>query len=300
MKLNLKANEKVTVYDKLEYVTYDNKEKFILSGRALGIEEEDNRAYDFASIFLKLLNLSDNDFQNLGDHIGILKSVITKKPYNVENAIIFKTKMYINDINSKKLIDKYEIFKISCELGYFKMVESYQRYDFKNIDNTKNANLKKYSSDNLNYIYKCYKENKIKALTAYKIEEFEDFIVASLSEIFEKKKTIKKCENCGKYFIPKRSDAFYCDNPSPQNETKLCKDYAPANKSKDEAYNTYRRIYKSLKGKIDYYSKPGDEILHQQYEETFNRFIEENTEKKKQFENGDITKEEYLEWLKEQ
>ena len=199
-----------------------------------------------------------------------------------------------------KPIEKDDIFRISCELGYFKMVDPCVRHDFKSIDSKKLNGIKKYSSDNLNYIYKCYKENKIKALTAYKIEEFEDFIVASLSEIFEKKKTIKKCENCGKYFIPKRSDAFYCDNPSPQNETKLCKDYAPANKSKDEAYNTYRRIYKSLKGKIDYYSKPGDEILHQQYEETFNRFIEENTEKKKQFENGDITKEEYLEWLKEQ
>ncbi len=303
MKLNIKANEDVTVFDKLEFVIYGNKEKFILSGKALGVELEDNKTYGFASIILNLLNMEDNDFQDLENHIGILNSVITPNPYNIERAVLQKTKIYIDDINSNDFIKKDDIFRISCELGYFKMVDPCVRHDFKSIDSKKLNGIKKYSSDNLNYIYKCCKENKIKTLTTYKIEDFEDFIVASLSEIFGRNKTIKKCKNCGKYFIPKKSDASYCDSLSPQDVSKTCKDFARTNNhnirlKKDEIYNSYRIISKSFSNKIRYYKERNDKILCQQHEETYNKFKKEYSEKEEQFKNKSITKKEFLEWLK--
>ena len=62
-----------------------------------------------------------------------------------------------------------------------------------------------------------------------------------------------KCKNCGNYFVPaRRSDAKYCDYPSPQQKTKTCKEIgaqiARANKEKnDAATKQYRKLYMQMK-----------------------------------------------------
>lgn len=293
MKLNIKANENVTVYDRLEYVVYDNKEKFIISGRALDIEDS-SKPYDFASILLNLLNLKNEEFQNLENYIGLLMSVVTKKPYNLEKAIIQKTKIYIDDINSNKFDNKYDIFKIVCELGYFKTIQSQERHDLKKAININNNNIKKYSLENLNHIYKLYKNKKIKTFTTYQIKEFEDFIVAVLSEIFKNGKTIVKCKNCGKYFIPGRSDGFYCSNSSPQDKTKTCKKFAPQNiHSKSPECQIHTKIRKSLHGKMKYYEN--EKSLYDKYKNNFDNYMNDCN----QIENN-IKNKESINWLKEQ
>lgn len=301
MKLNVKANENVTCFDKLKYIVCDNKEKFTISSTALDIEEDIGKTNELGSLFLTLLNLKDDDFQNLEDYIEPLRSIIPleRKPYNIENAILYKTKIYIENIISNNYDKKYEIFKITCELGYFKVVIPYEQHDLKKISEKINVGIKKYSSENLNYIYKYYKEKKIKTFTTYEITEFEDFIVATLSEIFKRGKTIKKCKNCGKYFIPKRSDAQYCDNPSPQNPEKTCKEYAPSDALiQNKIFQLYRKIYKSLNGKKGYYCD--DKALYKEHEENYTKFIRENNEQKKQIKCGKRTSEEYTQWLTEQ
>lgn len=36
---------------------------------------------------------------------------------------------------------------------------------------------------------------------------------------------VKKCTNCGKYFVPlRRSDTIYCDRSSPFNLSRTCKE----------------------------------------------------------------------------
>ncbi len=301
MKLNVKANECVTCFDKLKYIVYDNKEKFTISSTALGIEEDIGKTNELASLFLTLLNLKDGDFQNLEDYIEPLKGIIPleHKPYNIEKAILFKTKIYIEDIISNNYDKKYEIFKITCELGYFKVITPYEHHDFKKISEKRNINIKKYSSENLSYIYKYLKENKIKTFTTYEITELEDFVVATLSEIFKRGKTIKKCKNCGKYFIPKRSDALYCDNPSPQNPEKTCKEFAPSDALiQNKVFQLYRKIYKSLNGKKGYYHD--DKELYKEHEENYTKFVKENNEQKEQMNYGNRTIEEYTQWLTDQ
>lgn len=288
MKLRVKANEDVIVFDKLEYVVNNNKEKFVISGRAVGIEIDDSESYDLFTILLKLLNLKDKDFHNMDKRVGLLRTVLSEKPYNFENAVIFKTKLFLNNINTKDIDNKADIFKIVCELGQFKLVTPNERYDLKIIKN------KKHDLENLNRINKLYSDKKIKKYKAYEIEDFEDFIVASLSEVFNNGKTIVKCKNCGKYFVPKKSNAFYCDNPSPQNKKKTCKQFAPQNiNSKDVAYKLYTKIRKSLHGKKQYYKE--DSFLCDEHKNNFDQFMLECDDLQ-----NNIKNKENLDWLKEQ
>lgn len=288
MKLKLKANEDVTIFDKLEYVVNNNKERFVVSGRTIGIETDDNESYNLSTILLRLLNLNDNDFQNMDKHIGLLRCVLSEKPYSFENAVIFKTKLFLNNINSSEIDNRADTFKISCELGQFKQVTPYEHYDLKIFKN------KKYDLENLTRISKLYKDKKIKKYNAYNIDDFEDFIVASLSEVFNKGKTIVKCKNCGKYFIPKNSKALYCYNPSPQNKEKSCKQFAPQDmNSKDMSYKLYTKIRKSLHGKMQYYKD--DNFLREEHRNNFELYMSESENIQ-----NDIKNKENYEWLKEQ
>ena len=46
---------------------------------------------------------------------------------------------------------------------------------------------------------------------------------------------IKKCKNCGKYFIPSnRTNEKYCGNSSPQNVNKTCKEYGSKKTYRDK------------------------------------------------------------------
>lgn len=50
--------------------------------------------------------------------------------------------------------------------------------------------------------------------TTYKCNTVEDACIASLHFLITHGYCVKKCENCGNYFVPKRSDAKYCDRAS--------------------------------------------------------------------------------------
>lgn len=55
----------------------------------------------------------------------------------------------------------------------------------------------------------------------------EMILYASVIELARRGKVVRKCQNCGKYFIPdKRSDTLYCYNPSPADSSLPCNEYA--------------------------------------------------------------------------
>ena len=75
--------------------------------------------------------------------------------------------------------------------------------------NSKNYKTKFYSTIN-------------SSLQIFEIKNTENFINACLFDIISNKIPIRKCKNCSKYFISKRRDTMYCNNPSPQNHQKTC------------------------------------------------------------------------------
>lgn len=69
------------------------------------------------------------------------------------------------------------------------------------------------------------KDNEIFTLRNYEISSLKDLFCVFFNYLLENNITINKCKNCGKYFIPaNRTDEKYCENTSPQNPNKTCKE----------------------------------------------------------------------------
>ena len=106
---------------------------------------------------------------------------------------------------------------------------------------------------------------------------------------------IKKCKNCGKYFVPeKRTDELYCNNIYEDGRT--CKEIGSFKvKQKminnDDDLRTYRNVYQKLLLR----TRRNPENL--QYEKEFENFKEDNRKMRDKLDKGKVTYEEYVEWL---
>lgn len=106
-----------------------------------------------------------------------------------------------------------------------------------------------------------------------------------------------KCKNCGNYFVPiGRSDSVYCGYPSPQDETKSCRDVGAnatrARKMKNDIMTQeYRRLYMRLKMGTKRHPENKD------LQERFIALTEGMKVRRKQKEAGSLSTDEILEWL---
>ena len=102
---------------------------------------------------------------------------------------------------------------------------------------------------------------------------------------------VKKCANCGKYFIPKTMhDTKYCDEIFKDNKT--CKEIGrelayKENLAKEPLLKAYRSRYQTL-------SKQASERDHH---EMYEYFKKEGPAMRKKFINAEITAEEFQNWI---
>lgn len=129
------------------------------------------------------------------------------------------------------------------------------------------------------------------------LNEFFNFL---LLKLVMNNSTLKICANCGKYFYPEnRSDTIYCNNISPQDEKKTCKEYGAIKTYQDnlktnETMGLYRKIYMKKQMKAKRYPDIPE------YLQKFEEFKERANELKRKVKNNEISESEYLEWLKQQ
>ena len=133
----------------------------------------------------------------------------------------------------------------------------------------------------------------------YTFSSMMDVILFELYNIINNNITLKLCKNCGKLFIPQRSDALYCDNPAPQNPQKNCKEYGgymqrQENIRLDLATQLYRRLYtrKQMKAK----RHPENE----EFQQIFHQFKAQTQDWKKRIKAGKATNDDFTEWLTNQ
>lgn len=131
-------------------------------------------------------------------------------------------------------------------------------------------------------------------IEAYTIDDLTTFLLFEMLQIQKNDICIKKCELCGKYFIPKKDRRQkYCDNIYKENKT--CSEVAfNETTMKNPIYATYRKSYKAqhnkmisnlhvnakVKGKWEIYSKD----LKAQYEKC---------------NNNEISLKEFTEWIEQ-
>ena len=130
-------------------------------------------------------------------------------------------------------------------------------------------------------------------------DHFRFVLSASIQELARRNKSIRKCEICKNYFVPPyRSDTKYCELTCPEDETMTCREYA----AKKLAYqrqqaDELKRVAKKVSNDKNRRARENEGI--DIYKLTKQYFLAENRKKAEAFDKGEITAEEYREWLNE-
>lgn len=127
---------------------------------------------------------------------------------------------------------------------------------------------------------------------AYEIASFSDYLLLQVSLLTEKKVIIKRCKNCGRYFIPEKISIDYCHRILP-GETQSCYEIGPKrvfNKLlvADLPRNLYSKAYKKYQARLRRKVITEDE---------FNTWRENAKEYLENVQHGLISTEEYTEWM---
>lgn len=131
----------------------------------------------------------------------------------------------------------------------------------------------------------------------YTIKSSMSLILFEAAHALDAQTKFVKCKNCGNYFVPAgRSDSVYCGYPSPQDETKECREVgAKATRAKkmknDVLTQEYRRLYMRLKMALKRH--PDSEELQERLRE----LTEGMKIHRKQKEEGLISTDVILEWI---
>ena len=158
-----------------------------------------------------------------------------------------------------------------------------------------NKDLPRTNKNNLISILKDKDNNRYGITEIYEIENFYNLLFLELYFILQQKTYLKKCKNCGKHFLTTNSAVIYCNNVFENDKT--CREIGASkvfskNLETDEAYNLYRKVYKKKQATAK--SKGGN------FEIEYNLFKNQGKDKKNAYKLNEISKEEFIEWLKKQ
>ena len=245
----------------------------------------------FTLDYLKTYTLEIREIKKLIDLYFICSSNSIYYSYE-ESKRLFLFNVIENPINDFIFPTSKVEPKIKIKNKYINIWDFKGKYLYKN--NTKNKfERRKILTD---YISK----NSIELFVTYQIHTIKELLTISFIEILKNNLTINKCQNCGKYFIPEsRSDEKYCNNPSPQNPDKTCKEYGAKKKYRDEIkshpikyeHNKTSQFYRMRINR----TKNNQE--KEKYEKKFNAYKENFEKKKKQYNSGKLKENDFVEWI---
>ena len=160
---------------------------------------------------------------------------------------------------------------------------------------TENMELKKYSEEEL--LLKIRENEKILDVSQiYMSNNIAGIAFVTLKEIFKDNIIVKKCINCGMYFIPNaRIDELYCDYPKEKGKT--CRELGAISTyteklKQNKALGEYRRLYQQKTVAV------GRNKDNKQMKKEFEKWKKDAKEKVNLFKKGKITEDEIMVWLK--
>ena len=185
-----------------------------------------------------------------------------------------------SDFRSKSL-EKIDNNKVKINLSAFEILRDYSNYPMRQ-DETQRIVSK--ANINSSYFIEC-----------------TDIIQTLLIELLEIAKLnieIKKCRNCGKFFVPdNRSDEIYCSNIYENGKT--CKEIGHFKvQQKLIQENDDLRIYRNVYQKLLLRTRRNPS--NTKYARDFEFFKDDNNKWKENISKGISTEKEYIEWLKKQ
>lgn len=248
---------------------------------------------DFSNIMADYNRATEEELKNLLDSLNEDKSVDSIKSFILEDTGY--EEFGISTIG-QALLSAYAGFAMSYVTfkHSFNMLVSGEEYE----ENQVMAFWSLYASDiDFQHIdfHILYFNGAFHSI--YTIKSSMSLILFEAAHAMDAKTKFVKCKNCGNYFVPVgRSDSVYCRYPSPQDETKECREVgANATRAKkmknDTLTQEYRRLYMRLKMAIKRH--PDDETLQGR----FQQLTDGMKDKKKLHKAGDLSVDDILEWI---
>lgn len=185
-----------------------------------------------------------------------------------------------SDVSSKSL-KKIDNDKVRINLSAFEILRDYSNYPMRQDETQRIVSKANVSSS---YFIEC-----------------TDIIQALLIELLEIAKLnieIKKCRNCGKFFVPNnRSDEIYCSNIYENGKT--CKEIGHFKvQQKLIQENDDLRIYRNVYQKLLLRTRRNPS--NTKYAREFKFFKDDNNKWRENISKGKCTEKEYVDWLKKQ
>ena len=185
-----------------------------------------------------------------------------------------------SDVSSKSL-EKIDNDKVKINLSSFEILRDYSNYPMRQDETQRIVST---ANINSSYFIEC-----------------ADIIQALLIELLEIAKLnieIKKCRNCGKFFVPdNRSDEIYCSNIYENGKT--CKEIGHFKvQQKLIQENDDLRIYRNVYQKLLLRTRRNP--TNTKYAREFEFFKDDNNKWRENISKGISTEKEYIEWLKKQ
>ena len=185
-----------------------------------------------------------------------------------------------SDVGNKSL-NKIDNNKIKLNLSAFEILRDYSDFPMRQDETQRIVGKANFPSS---YFIEC--TDIIKTLLIEFIE------IANINI------EIKKCRNCGKFFVPdNRSDEIYCSNIFENGKT--CKEIGHFKVQQKLIHeNDNLRIYRNVYQKLLLRTRRNPENI--QYARDFEFFKEDNNKWKENISKGLASEEEYIEWLNQQ
>lgn len=243
----------------------------------------------------KILSLNPNKIEKLDNKMEKLYSMYQEEFESFKSQIIdileyclFNEKRELKDLRP---LEKMYIFINTKNLEEYSIL----KYNEFNKVIKINKDTSKITETELIRIIKDKDNNRYGIQEIYEIDNFYSLLFLELYFILQEKTCLKKCKNCGKYFLTTNSAVIYCDNVFEDNKT--CREIGASkvftkNLEKDEAYNLYRKVYKKKQALAK--SKGGT------FEIEYNLFKNQGRDKKNAYKLKEISKEEFIKWINKQ
>lgn len=258
------------------------------------------RFYGFQTLLIEkerkeLLALNPNENKELNNKIDKLYSKYQKEFESYKRQIIdileyclFNEKKELENLNP---LEKLYIFIHTNSIKEYPILT----YNEFNKIIKLNKDTSKMIEKEIIETLKNKDNNRCGIQEIYEIDNFYNLLFLELYFILQEKTYLKKCKNCGKYFLTINSAVIYCDNIFADKKT--CREIGASkvftkNLEKDEAYNLYRKVYKKKQALAK--SKGGS------FEIEYNRFKHQGKDKKNAYKLKEITKDEFIKWLNKQ
>lgn len=137
------------------------------------------------------------------------------------------------------------------------------------------------------------------AFSSFSTHSLNNLLISAIYYFFLNGFRFKRCKNCGKFFVPlSRSDEMYCNNISPQDKARTCKEYGSQKLwydrlRADEVSKLSRNVYSSKQMLV----RRNPDIS--EYRHMFEYFKTERKKWEALIKSGEKSKDEYASWLNE-